>query len=84
MVSVAAIIGKGLILVGDVFLVLIILIRSRFCAIFCNTVTLDCGIIQQFFYFLVNLGAYFSVTVLAGHCSIVACTLYCNGHLHDR
>ena len=35
------------------------------------------------FYFLVNLAAFFSVTVLAGHCRIVACTRYCNGHLPD-
>jgi len=36
------------------------------------------------FHLVVNLGAFFSVTVLAGHCRIVDCTHYCNGHLSDR
>jgi len=36
------------------------------------------------FHLLMNLGAYFWVTVLADHCMIVACTRYFNGNLPDR
>jgi len=36
------------------------------------------------FHLVVNLGAYFWVTVLADHCMIVACNRYSNGHLPDR
>jgi len=83
MVSLADIICGWWFWLGDGFLVLVMLTDQD--NLYCSPVLLlwDVELFSNF-HLVVNLGAFFSVTVLAGHCRIVACTLYCNGHLPDR